>query len=94
MKFVFLLVLFFSFSYVQAQERPCEAQAEVTWDSDGHSPYQIYAECIGSLPAANSGTSQGIEALISEQQGNGGGHAIFLCVDGTWSITTLFNCAD
>lgn len=96
MKFVYLLLVLLSVSYAHAQQNQsndCGPQT-VTWDSDGHSPYQIYAECIGDLAVAPSGVTQSISASVSEEAGNGVGGAAFICIDGTWKITRDFNCAD
>ncbi len=79
----FLLLLVIS-NFAQAYEKDCEAQ-KVFWDSDGHSPYENHAECVGNLNAGAAGSEQEAQALTNEEAG-GVGFATFKCDDGVWKI--------
>lgn len=64
--------------------RECQSQ-QVTWDSDGKSPYEDHAKCVGTLVRTPSGSSQLVQALTTSDAG-GVGFAQFQCNDGVWTI--------
>lgn len=95
MKTSLLIALLMTSNVYAASNLACPAQA-INWDSNGNSPYQIYAKCEGNLPEAVSGTILTIEARTSEMAGNGYGFAKFLCENGLWVIVKNdpASCAD
>lgn len=99
--FLFALLLGAN-TFAQTNSQPnCPAQI-IHWDSEGNSPYVIYAECAGPLNAAPSGSTQIVQA--STDDAGGVGSALFRCENGTWVIDahassnwgaqSTGNCAD